>query len=112
MLCDVSNQRSSGLEDQINKPWRPLAAGRVTQRFAEHLLVALYIFCISFSFYIGVPGPSVALAVLLLGYNNLSMNKHWLIRNAVNAGGYVSFEVGATYLAGKGLSYLDHFSMD
>ncbi len=36
LMCNVSNQARSCDEDAINKPWRPLSSGRITERHAAY----------------------------------------------------------------------------
>lgn len=100
-MCVVCNQSRSCLEDQINKPWRPIPSGRVTERQAGYLVVVLYICCISVSTYFGVARASIVLCCLTLSYDRLHGNKHWISKNLLTAGGYACFEFGSTSLAGK-----------
>lgn len=42
LVFDISNQRQAGsaIEDAVNKPWRPIPSGRISEAEARHLLMA------------------------------------------------------------------------
>ena len=45
---------------------------------------------------------SIALVALTILYDELGAHRgHWFVRNAVNAAGFTSFEVGAALVASK-----------
>lgn len=99
-LCVVSNQSVSADEDKVNKPYRPIAAGRITESSANRLLVALYCACFLMSYALDLSKTSITLGLLALGYNTFGLSSHWLAKNMFNAAAYVCFEYGGTYLAG------------
>ena len=102
LLFDMSNQSQpeSVREDQTNKPWRPIPSDllsiRDTRKYAR--LVKLGVLGLSLSFNGGFY-PTVVLLVLTYLYNDLKGSEHWLPRNMLNAGGYLSFAIGAMEVA-------------
>ncbi|KAI0020247.1 UbiA prenyltransferase family-domain-containing protein [Xylariomycetidae sp. FL0641] len=98
LVEDITNQRleDSVKEDALNKPWRPLPAGRITTREAEAALRVLVPLSVSISYCSGVFLPSVTLMMLIWLYNDLkgSDSGPW-IRNMINAGGLACFGWGA-----------------
>ncbi|KZV68641.1 hypothetical protein PENSPDRAFT_676377 [Peniophora sp. CONT] len=107
---DVSNQTMDPEEDAQNKRDRPLPAGRMSLPNAVRLRWLLVPLCFGLSIlYSGrTLCASVALVALTIIYNELATHKmHWGIRNAVNALGFASFEVGATLIAGRDCTRLD-----
>ena len=45
---------------------------------------------------------SIALVALTILYDELGAHRgHWFVRNAVNAAGFTSFEIGAALIASK-----------
>ncbi|KAF2763390.1 hypothetical protein EJ05DRAFT_472300 [Pseudovirgaria hyperparasitica] len=99
----INNQSSDSsiAEDAVNKPWRPLPSKRLTQTAAKGLMWACYTLALLGSrFMLG--GASQALGLVVLGawYNNFDgANADPLIRNLINAGGYVCFTSGALEVA-------------
>ncbi|KAL4733358.1 hypothetical protein BDV11DRAFT_175773 [Aspergillus similis] len=64
-------------EDALNKPWRPIPANRITRSQASILLAALGMIYNSFG----------------------GSNRHWLLRNALNAAGFKCFASGTLEVA-------------
>ncbi|KAL9596317.1 MAG: hypothetical protein Q9219_005871 [cf. Caloplaca sp. 3 TL-2023] len=97
LLFNVANQRKPEaiLEDAKNKPWRPLPAGRLQPKYAEWLLVVLYPADTIISHYLGALNPCIALQTLAFIYNDLGAGENWKLRNVINAGGFISFHLGA-----------------
>jgi len=102
LLCDVSNQSTSSLEDEANKPYRPIPSGRLSDETAKRLLVVLYGVCLLVSYYLDLLQCSFILGLLAFGYNTLDMSRHWLAKSLFNAAAYVCFEYGGTFLAADG----------
>lgn len=95
----INNQRGaqSVAEDAINKPWRPLPQGRMSQEEAKRLMLSLYLAtpCVSVAVHGGLR-QNITLILLGTWYNNLGgADGHPFIRNAINALGYVCFTSGA-----------------
>ncbi|KAL8947806.1 MAG: hypothetical protein Q9222_005954 [Ikaeria aurantiellina] len=101
----ISNQldTKSIKEDSMNKPWRPIAAGRLSLKEARTLMVCSYAVAIFYSLRIGGLWESVALIVEGLIYNGLDAANDGLIsRNMLNAIGYMTFASGAANVACMG----------
>ena len=101
LLFNVSNQvqDASIEEDKENKPWRPLPAQVITQTEAKALYIALWPFVLIVSAAVGGTMPSISLQLLTLAYNDFQLGDSWPFRNSINAGGYISFLVGAVQVA-------------
>ncbi|TQN65574.1 Fumagillin beta-trans-bergamotene synthase [Colletotrichum shisoi] len=93
VVCGISNQRleSSIIEDELNKPWRPLAAKRLTAGQAQRLLLAAVPLAVGVSAALGCGLlPTLSMTTLLWMYNDLdgSSIDIWA-RNAINTGGII-----------------------
>ena len=97
-ICNQS-QPGSTLEDATNKPWRPIASGRVSVQGVQYYTSAtrLGLFGIGLAF--GGIYPSLLLQFLTFWYNDLDGGEDWKVRNFLNAGGYLCFTVGAMQVA-------------
>jgi 4-hydroxybenzoate polyprenyltransferase len=100
LLADISNQRqpSSIPEDRLNKPWRPLAAGRLTVVEARRLLfVAIPV--VLLAAWIWFPESfaiTVACVICTYMYNDLGgADESSLARNVLNTIGVTGFGSGA-----------------
>ena len=98
----ISNQISSDAikEDGINKPWRTLPSGRMTPEQAKPLMLALYLFALGLSSVAGGWKQSVTLVFIGTWYNHFAgADGSCLVRNLINALGYVCFTSGAMEVA-------------
>ena len=98
----ISNQRRpSGIkEDLQNKPWRPLPRGRISPEQAKYLMIVLYAVGFLASLYLGGLRSCLALMILGYWYNDLEgADNSFIIRNLINAAGYLSFITGALDVA-------------
>ena len=97
LLFDLSNQSQPGSieEDLENKPWRPVASGRLSSQDIPNWenLARFTAFYISLN--AGGMGSFLLLQILTFLYNGLNGGEYWLSRNLLNAGGYLSFMIGA-----------------
>ena len=102
LQCNVSNQCSTGEEDAINRPWRPLPAGLITNRQMVALRWLLPPLCVALSAAYGwdVAAASAGLTATTIVYDEFSLAGHWIGKNACNIAGYVTFELGATKIMG------------
>lgn len=94
----INNQKSpdSIREDAANKPWRTLPSERMTPQQARNLMLILYPVAVALSAYIGGLRQSVGLVILGVWYNNFAGgDASCLVRNLINAYGYVCFASGA-----------------
>ncbi|EKM52334.1 uncharacterized protein PHACADRAFT_126070 [Phanerochaete carnosa HHB-10118-sp] len=101
-MCNVSNQARGAEEDAVNKPWRPLPSGRITQSQAITLRWISAGLCVWWS---AIYGGDLALTSLGLFfttflYDELGLAGHPIGKNFCNIGGYTTFEIGATKLMG------------
>lgn len=101
LQANVANQSLGCAEDLVNKPWRPLPANRVSPSQARKLRWASCMICIISSLLLGGLPSSIALTVTTYIHDDLEWSKHWYGKTICNAFGYMSFESGATYVAGK-----------
>jgi 4-hydroxybenzoate polyprenyltransferase len=109
LQCNTSNQAHSREEDAVNRPWRPIPAGRISEKNVALLRAFLVPFCILFSasFGLDVAAASIMLTITTIVYDEFKLAGHWLGKNFCNIGGYVSFEIGATKIMGKSLQLDD-----
>lgn len=102
LLFDVANQRlpQSILEDTVNKPWRPLPSKRLTDDEARRMLLVLVPIVFLLSTYLGGLFESMAMMLLTWMYNDLGgADESYIIRNLINACGFVCYSSGATIIA-------------
>jgi 4-hydroxybenzoate polyprenyltransferase len=100
----IANQRLPGSiqEDSFNKPWRPLPSKRISPATVEKLLFYLIPTTLALSGWMGDMQfkASAALMSFTWMYNDLDgANFNWVVRNALNACGLVSFGIGGTAVA-------------
>lgn len=100
---NVNNQRSpaSVEEDRLNKPWRPLPAGRISPALARVLGVLICPSTTAVSLAIGVGWRQSLLGVLLTVWYNRwgGSDVDPLLRNFITGLGYVCFTSGALEVA-------------
>jgi len=99
---DMSNQHDvkSTIEDKVNKPWRPIPAGRLTVQETRALMFGSYVVAMFASLYLGGFSECVALIVEGWIYNVLEgANQSLWARNILNAVGYMTFASGAAKVA-------------
>lgn len=109
-MCNVSNQARTRAEDAVNKPWRPLPAGRISEPQTAILRWILVAACFALSALHGADLMSTTLGLFLttFAYDELGLAGHHFGKNLCNIGGYVTFEIGATRLMGASFpSYSD-----
>ena len=98
----INNQKhpSAIAEDALNKPWRTLPSQRMTPRQAQYLMLILYPLAVCGSLWIGGFRQSAALVILGVWYNNFAgADANCLVRNLINALGYLCFTSGAMEVA-------------
>lgn len=94
----IGNQRqpSAIAEDAINKPWRTLPSGRLTPEQAKKVMLVTYPMAALTSYLVGGHRQSMMLLILAIWYNDLGgADCHPIIRNMINASGYLCFTSGA-----------------
>ncbi|KAL8728063.1 MAG: hypothetical protein Q9166_005663 [cf. Caloplaca sp. 2 TL-2023] len=98
----INNQTAADAieEDRINKPWRTLPTGRMTPSQAKCLMLALYPLALVTTFLTGGLRQSIGLVFFGIWYNNFAGGDgSCLVRNMINAYGYVCFTSGAMEVA-------------
>lgn len=97
MVFDINNQNSPASieEDQINKPSRPIASGRIHPTEASWLLQGIILLSLGLGYVTGVMQETVALFALYWAYDNQSGNENWFMRNLLAAGGYIFYALGS-----------------
>ncbi|MCJ1308868.1 hypothetical protein MMC25_002523 [Agyrium rufum] len=99
VVFDLANQRlpDSVKEDSINKPWRPLAAGRLNTASATTLLLIFTPLTFALSwFWLGAAEETALLFSLTWMYNDMGgSDNNFVVRNVLIAGLYVFYSAGA-----------------
>lgn len=87
-------------EDRANEPWRTLPSGKMASQQAEKLVLAQYPVAVALSTLTGGIRQSLSLVILGVWYiNSADGDKSYVVRNTINAYGYVCFTSGATEVA-------------
>ncbi|KAF8121062.1 UbiA prenyltransferase family-domain-containing protein [Boletus edulis] len=99
---DLANQIKAPEEDRLNKPSRPLPAGRISVRDATILRWLIAPLCLAYSslYSIQLVFSSLEMQLLTYWYNELDGDKNWLSKNAILAIMYGCTELGGTLIAG------------
>ncbi|KAI0302810.1 UbiA prenyltransferase family [Multifurca ochricompacta] len=102
LLCNVSNQARSREEDRLNRPWRPLPSGRISESQAYALRWATVLLCIFISsiYDQDLVLTTLGLVVTTFIYDELGAAGNVIGKALCTAGGYASFELGATTIIG------------
>ena len=100
---NVANQIKAPEEDKINKPSRPIPAGRITIHNATILRWALVPICLAYSALYSSQVTWVSLTMLLFTtwYNEHDGDKESYSKNLLTAVLYGLSELGGTLVAGK-----------
>ncbi|KAK6996941.1 S-adenosyl-L-methionine-dependent methyltransferase [Favolaschia claudopus] len=107
---NTSNQTAS-LEDETNKPDRPLPSGRITLSSAIILRWTLMPICwaLSLAYSKEAMFSSMALSLFTTLYNECrGSGAHFATRYALNGLGFAAFEAGTTFVAKDDKSCLDN----
>ena len=102
LIFDLANQRlpNSIIEDSVNKAWRPIPSGRLSASQARHLLLAVLPVGILTTFYTGGMEETIVMNTLVYMYNDLGgADENFVVRNIINAAGFVCYSAGATRVA-------------
>lgn len=101
----VNNQRSSSAitEDRLNKPWRPMPSKRLSSTAARHLGILACLLAQTASLLTGGGlTQSVSITLGSYVYNSMGGGDGCIMRNVLNAGGFVTFASGALEVAISG----------
>ncbi|KAN0134225.1 UbiA prenyltransferase family [Lactarius tabidus] len=98
LMCNVSNQARSYQEDKSNHPWRPLPSGRISEPKAVILRWTMVLLCVLLSFFYDqdLVTTTLCLVAVTYTYDELGAAGNVVGKALCTAGGYASFEVGAT----------------
>ena len=102
LIFDLANQRlpASVIEDAVNKPWRPIPSGRLTEDQARRSLLIVLPLIFLVTLRLGGMEETVAMMVLTWIYNDLGgADENYVARNFINAFGFMSYSSGATIVA-------------
>lgn len=102
LVFDLANQRlpKSIKEDSLNKPWRPLPSGRMTQADARLAMIITIPSVIAFNSIVLDTGTESA--IICSGtwvYNDLEGGEHWIFRNILCAVAFAVFNKASTKVA-------------
>ncbi|KAG6371220.1 UbiA prenyltransferase family-domain-containing protein [Boletus reticuloceps] len=99
---DLANQIKAPEEDRLNKPSRPIPAGRISVRDATILRWLIAPLCLAYSslYSIQLVFSSLEMQLFTYWYNELDGDKNWLSKNAILAIMYGCTELGGTLIAG------------
>ena len=97
----IDNQRQpeSVEEDRLNKPWRPFPSRRMTLVAGQKLMFVLYGSAIAFSIHHGGLKQCISLIVLGYLYNHCGGSERPVVRNLINACGFMCYGSAATEIA-------------
>jgi 4-hydroxybenzoate polyprenyltransferase len=97
---NFSNQYRSVAEDKLNKPWRPIPAGRIRLETADRLRWLGCSACLGLSALGGraLFLSSAAFLVTAIAYDETTLSKHWFGKNVMGTIAYPTASAGATML--------------
>jgi 4-hydroxybenzoate polyprenyltransferase len=97
---NFSNQYRSVAEDKLNKPWRPIPAGRICLATADRLRWLGCSACLGLSALGGraLFLSSAAFLVTAIAYDETTLSKHWFGKNVMGTIAYPTASAGATML--------------
>jgi 4-hydroxybenzoate polyprenyltransferase len=92
------------LEDETNKPWRPIPAQRISSSQARRLLLFVIPVALLVSAFLGTLHECLFLVIMTWMYNDLGgADENFMIRNMLNALGITCYSSASVVLAtGKG----------
>jgi 4-hydroxybenzoate polyprenyltransferase len=101
VIFDLANQRDSGKEDVLNKPWRPIPSGRLSStQMLRWLFVAIPIVLCFSHFCLHVGTESCLLVILTWMYNDLGGgDDNWILRNLIIACAFGVYNLGSLKVA-------------
>lgn len=107
LVFDLANQRSleSVAEDKLNKPWRPIPAGKISMQQARRVLLASVPMIWCLNYYLGVPHQGNLIHLITWLYNDLRGGDEAIVRELLIAMGYAMFNAGSLRIAACGVNY-------
>ncbi|KAF8551272.1 hypothetical protein OG21DRAFT_297790 [Imleria badia] len=102
LTCNIANQVKAPDEDKINKPFRPLPSGRITEPHARTLRWILVPVCLAVSaaYSTELLFTSAGLQVLTVLYSEIRCDECFLLKNSLTALMYGCAGFGGALLAG------------
>lgn len=89
-------------EDAVNKPWRPLPAGRITRAQTKVLRIFTYVVAIAMSSYLNTLPHFLVWTALTVMYNELGGSDGGaLCRNGLSASGFLCLFTGSLKIASQ-----------
>ncbi|KAG6354622.1 hypothetical protein INS49_004640 [Diaporthe citri] len=101
LLFNMSNQRDSEsiAEDRINKPWRPIASGKITGQQTQRMLLLAVPLSLALNHYLNVWDQGVWIHLITWLYNDLRGSEEIVIRDFLIAASYAAFNGGSLKIA-------------
>lgn len=101
LLFNMSNQRDSEsiAEDRINKPWRPIASGKITGQQTQRMLLLAVPLSLALNYYLNVWDQGVWIHLITWLYNDLRGSEEIVIRDFLIAASYAAFNGGSLKIA-------------
>ncbi|KAG9315970.1 UbiA prenyltransferase family-domain-containing protein [Chiua virens] len=108
LTCNIANQIKAPDEDKINKPFRPLPSGRISEHHARILRWTLVLVClaVSLTYSVELLLTSLKLQILTVLYSELHGDECFLLKNALTAVMYGCAGFGGALLAGCDRSHV------
>ena len=103
----IANQVFDPEEDAVNKPWRPIPAGRISVRGANILRAVVLPVCVALSWRWDVLPQCITMIILGSAYNDFNLGAHWAPRHASVAVMYGALNSGAAHVACDGQPHLE-----
>ncbi|OBZ74382.1 hypothetical protein A0H81_05759 [Grifola frondosa] len=112
LMCNVSNQSKTELEDAINRAWRPLPSGRIRESQARILRWTTVVLCflLSSAYSVDMVMVTSGLVLTTILYDDAGLAWNAMGKNLCNIGGYTTFEIGAMKIMGSSAE-LDEISI-
>jgi 4-hydroxybenzoate polyprenyltransferase len=118
LIVDIDNQRASEaiIEDRINKPTRPIAAGQITPDQARRWLLYGVPIALALDYMLGTWNESIIMITLSYLYNNLGGCDELVMRDLLLAAAYATINAGSLHVAtgqqirNEGLSWIGFIS--
>lgn len=98
---DLANQRApeSVAEDRINKPWRPIPAGKITSSQTRRVMLALIPLILGINYYLGIFLQGTLIHIIVWLYNDLRGMDEAFLREILISVGYAMFNSGSLQIA-------------
>ena len=110
LVFDLANQRlpDSIKEDMINKPWRPLPMGRISQQQTQRLMLIVMPLTLLLNSVLDVWKETALLFVLTWLYNDLGGGDgNWLVRNLIISLAFFLYNIGSLKVASRAFGHAE-----